>query len=657
MRALTVGEPLVTGLSYYGEYFAFTAPADDYYQFTAESAHYPYFTVYDSNGDPMTSLVDTYYYDSNKGVYHLQKGEKYVAEMSVSSYSSDGDSRATVSVNTPRELTDTFQTGRGIMFFRFTPETDSMFAFDVGYKPSESYYSQTPSLIDSDGNRVYLSSTDFDSSCFPEDYQYDCYHYDIGSLKAGNTYIIVCPSENEWAARWSTYSDDVALIELTPGKVEAGTLPAGKTAKLFYVSDQQQQYHLRLTDMSNYDVEVVANGNRYYFNSDIGCDENGIEHVYQQNIFTLSKNATLIITASEYDDDGNGVNYNAFLEKIPRATSLTVVDKPRKLEFLRTDNIEMSDLAGLKLAVTYIDGTEDTVTVDDDGIVTSRFGVTSVGFAYGYPTSKQIKKLSVTVKYGNKKLKSGRDYSVTYDKNSKNIGPYKYTVTGLGDFTGSTELTFNIIPKATSFTDLTGGDKQISLTWKKGEKIKGYQIEYSLKKDFSDSKTVKVKGLNKHTKIIKKLQAGKTYYVRIRTYTSVKKKGTFYSKWSKTKKVKTNKEKKSKDANANSFEIAMTEGEALDLKAILSPDTDCSELTWITGDAGIATVSQEGVVQALLPGEVTVRMIDEDGEETMITIRINSTEGNIIFAEGLAIFPEANPAAETDVNSMIELSA
>ena len=54
----------------------------------------------------------------------------------------------------------------------------------------------------------------------------------------------------------------------------------------------------------------------------------------------------------------------------------------------------------------------------------------------------------------------------------------------------------------------------------------------------SKAKKVKVKGYNKKSKVIKSLRAKKYYYVQVRTYAKLGGK-TYYSKWSKKKKVRT----------------------------------------------------------------------------------------------------------------------
>ncbi len=70
-------------------------------------------------------------------------------------------------------------------------------------------------------------------------------------------------------------------------------------------------------------------------------------------------------------------------------------------------------------------------------------------------------------------------------------------------------------------------------------KITGYEIQYARNSKFTKSmKKVKVKNYKTTSKKIKNLKKKKKYYVRIRTYMNV---GgvTYYSKWSKTKSVKT----------------------------------------------------------------------------------------------------------------------
>lgn len=96
---------------------------------------------------------------------------------------------------------------------------------------------------------------------------------------------------------------------------------------------------------------------------------------------------------------------------------------------------------------------------------------------------------------------------------------------------------------ATSITSLSAKDNGFTVKWKKKTKITGYQIQYSTDSKFKkNKKTIKLKKAKTTFKKISNLRESKKYYFRIRTYKSSNKK-TRYSKWSKVKSIKTQKEK------------------------------------------------------------------------------------------------------------------
>ncbi len=162
--------------------------------------------------------------------------------------------------------------------------------------------------------------------------------------------------------------------------------------------------------------------------------------------------------------------------------------------------------------------------------------------------NKKQQKPSVTVKDSKgKALKAGKDYTVSYPKNAKNVGSYAVTVTLQGNYTGSVSKSYTIAPKATSIAKVTPKKKGFAVKWKKqADQTTGYEIAYSTDKKFSKkgSRVVPV-GKNKTvSKTISKLKAKKKYYVRVRTYKTVKAKGKsikIYSQWSKVKTVTTKK--------------------------------------------------------------------------------------------------------------------
>lgn len=81
------------------------------------------------------------------------------------------------------------------------------------------------------------------------------------------------------------------------------------------------------------------------------------------------------------------------------------------------------------------------------------------------------------------------------------------------------------------------GKKKIKVTWKKIKSVKGYQVQYSTNKKFKKAKTVTIKKAAATNKIITKLKSKKTYYVRVRAYTTKAGK-KLYGTWSAKKSVK-----------------------------------------------------------------------------------------------------------------------
>ena len=74
---------------------------------------------------------------------------------------------------------------------------------------------------------------------------------------------------------------------------------------------------------------------------------------------------------------------------------------------------------------------------------------------------------------------------------------------------------------------------RVNVSWKRVTGAKGYQVQYSQKKNFASAKTMKVSGGKKVKAIVKKLKSKKTYYFRVRAIA-----GKTTGKWSAVKKVK-----------------------------------------------------------------------------------------------------------------------
>lgn len=153
----------------------------------------------------------------------------------------------------------------------------------------------------------------------------------------------------------------------------------------------------------------------------------------------------------------------------------------------------------------------------------------------------KTQKLSVTVKDSQgKALKNGTDYTVSVPKSIKNVGSYTVTVTFKGNYEGTAAQTFEIIPQTTGIKKILSQSKGFTITWKKQtEQITGYEIQYAADSKFKKNVKIASGGKSKNTsKKISGLKAKKKYYVRIRTYKTVKGK-KYCSSWSKAKTVTT----------------------------------------------------------------------------------------------------------------------
>ena len=163
-----------------------------------------------------------------------------------------------------------------------------------------------------------------------------------------------------------------------------------------------------------------------------------------------------------------------------------------------------------------------------------------------YTYNGKVQKPSVTVKNSKgKTLKKGTDYTVSYSSGCKNVGRYTVKVTLKGNYSGSKSMTYNINPKGTSVSKVTDAKKGFKATWKKqATQTTGYQVQYSTSSKFKSAKTVTISKNKTTSKSVSKLSAKKKYYVRVRTYKTVKVNGKnvkLYSGWSKAKSVTTKK--------------------------------------------------------------------------------------------------------------------
>lgn len=68
--------------------------------------------------------------------------------------------------------------------------------------------------------------------------------------------------------------------------------------------------------------------------------------------------------------------------------------------------------------------------------------------------------------------------------------------------------------------------------------------------------------------------------------------------------------------------VKLKVGKALKLKAILSPATAVSKLTWKSSNKKIASVNASGKVRAVKPGTVTVSVKTRNGKTAKVRIKV-----------------------------------
>lgn len=192
----------------------------------------------------------------------------------------------------------------------------------------------------------------------------------------------------------------------------------------------------------------------------------------------------------------------------------------------------------LEKAETTLKELKDAKDADDAKVAATPKSITLSNTRYIY--NGKVQKPQVTVK--NAKGEVIKGYTVKYAGNCKNVGKYKVTLTFKGDYNGTKTKTFKIAPKSVTVKSLKAAKKRFDVKWsKQTTQVTGYQVQYSTDKNFV--KAVKNKKITKNsvvTKTVKNLKSKKVYYVRVRTYTTIKYNGeqmNLHSDWSKVKKV------------------------------------------------------------------------------------------------------------------------
>lgn len=166
----------------------------------------------------------------------------------------------------------------------------------------------------------------------------------------------------------------------------------------------------------------------------------------------------------------------------------------------------------------------------------TKTSVSGLNSSYKY-TGKAITP-TVTIKNGTITLKKGTDYTVSY-KNNKTIGTASVVIAGKGNYVGTVTKSFKIVPKTVTLKSVTTpSTKQLKATWTTDSDVTGYEIVYSIDKNFkSGNKTTTITKNSTSNTTIKGLTKNKTYYVKVRAYKTVNN-SKIYGAYSSVKSVK-----------------------------------------------------------------------------------------------------------------------
>lgn len=159
--------------------------------------------------------------------------------------------------------------------------------------------------------------------------------------------------------------------------------------------------------------------------------------------------------------------------------------------------------------------------------------------SYAYNGKMRAPKVVVTDVQGRK---ISAEYYTVAKARAKNVGTHTVKISFKGNYKGTVNRKFKILPKKVNITSVTAKRRGFTVKYKKQSKqCSGYQLQYAKNPNFSGGVRVKLKkGVSQKT--ISGLENSTTYYVRIRSFKSVKENGktkTYYSAWSKKKKVQT----------------------------------------------------------------------------------------------------------------------
>ena len=349
---------------------------------------------------------------------------------------------------------------------------------------------------------------------------------------AGNSAYYTCDGCDKW------FADATGSVEITD-KTSVKIPAPGHTAGTEWKSDDTNHWH----ECSRcHDKKDEA---AHDYGSDNVCDTCGyyktVPHTHNLTL-VAAKAATCTEDGKEayYKCEGCGKFYEDVLGT-KEITDLTSWGNIAKIAHTTKQTVTKATPTANGEIVNYCSVCKKTLSTT---VIPNASSIKLKATSLTYNGKVRTPKVIVKDRTG-KTLVKNTDYTVSYAKGRKYVGKYAVKITFKGKYSGTKTLYFTIKPKATSISSLTAGSKKFTVKWKKqATQTTGYQVQYSASSKFSKAKTVTVGKNTTVSKKISKLSGKKKYYVRVRTYKTVKINGKsirIYSGWSKAKTVTTKK--------------------------------------------------------------------------------------------------------------------
>ena len=350
---------------------------------------------------------------------------------------------------------------------------------------------------------------------------------------AGNSAYYTCDGCDKW------FADATGSVEITD-KTSVKIPAPGHTAGTEWKSDDTNHWH----ECSRcHDKKDEA---AHDYGSDNVCDTCGyyktVPHTH--NLTLVAAKAATCTTAggkeAYYKCEGCGKFYEDVLGT-KEITDLASWGNIAKIAHTTKQTVTKATPTANGKIVNYCSVCKKTLSTT---VIPKASSIKLKATSLTYNGKVRTPKVIVKDRTG-KTLVKNTDYTVSYAKGRKYVGKYAVKITFKGKYSGTKTLYFTIKPKATSISSLKAGSKKFTVKWKKqATQTTGYQVQYSASSKFSKAKTVTVGKNTTVSKKISKLSGKKKYYVRVRTYKTVKINGKsirIYSGWSKAKTVTTKK--------------------------------------------------------------------------------------------------------------------